>query len=256
MKERVRYYRDFDTDFSVSKNQSFALPHDYVYVRRDKLFRLLSALSYGAAYVFAQVYCRLFLKMRIRGKKIPRTAGGAFIFANHTQPVGDVFMPALASRARIYTVVSPANYGIPVIGKWLKYLGALPVPKEIKRLRQMSLAVEERLRDGANIVIYPEGHVWEYYNGVRPFGTTPFYYPVKYGKPLFVLTTIYKKARFGKKPRLHLYVDGPIRPGENLTPREASEELRLAVRRIMESRCAEGDAEYIKYIKEEKNDKG
>lgn len=251
MSERVRYYRDFDTDFSVSKNQSFVLPSDYVFVRRDRLFRILSALSYGAAYVFAQVYCRLFLKMRVHNSKALRGTGGAFIFANHTQPVGDVFMPALVSGARIYTVVSPANYGIPVIGRWLKYLGALPIPKEIKRLRQLSLAVEERLRDGANIVIYPEGHVWEYYNGVRPFDQTAFHYPVKYRKPSFVLTTVYKKARFGKKPQLHLYVDGPIRPDENLAPREASEEMRLAVRKIMENRCAEGDAEYIKYIKVE-----
>ena len=122
----VRRYSSFADDFVRTKDQYHRLPEDYRWIRTDVRSRFLSALSYGAALVISSVWCRVALHVRLRDRRLLRAArDGAFIYANHTQPVGDVFIPALASfPRRIYTVVSPANLGIPVIGRILPFLGA------------------------------------------------------------------------------------------------------------------------------------
>lgn len=241
MKERVRYYESFADDFEVSKNQNFALPNDYKWVRTDIFSRFLSAVIYTLALIFSSVYCYFFLHMRVRGReKLKDVNGGFFIYGNHTQPVGDVFIPALAVfPKRIYTIVSPANYGIPIIGKILPYLGALPTADTLSGLRKLKNAIEYRLEKGNPIVIYPEAHVWEYYTKIRPFPDTSFSFPVKSGSPVFAMTVTYKKSKFFKKPLMEVYIDGPFF-GEKA-------DLHREVSTAMQKRSSQSNFDYIEY---------
>lgn len=68
--KQVRYYKSFTDDFEESADQDFKLPDDYKWVRTDLGSKLLSSLIYILAVIFSSVYCRLFLHMRIKGKKI------------------------------------------------------------------------------------------------------------------------------------------------------------------------------------------
>lgn len=247
--KKTRYYGSFTEDFVQSREQQLRLSSEYRYVRTDGLFRVVSAVVYMLALALSAVYCRVFLRMRIRGREKLRVAGrqGVFLYGNHTQPVGDVFTPAhcLFPR-RIYTLASPANYGIPVIGRLLPYLGALPVADTVQGLRTLQEAVALRLEQGKAIVIYPEAHVWEYYTGLRPFAATAFKFPAKFDKPVFSMTVTYQRTRWRKRPKMVVYLDGPFFP-EGETLRERAESLRQAVRAAMEQRVQLSDTEYIAY---------
>ena len=188
--KKVRYYSSFTDDFEESANQGFELPQDYKWVRTDALSKLLSGLIYGSAVILGGAYCKFFLHMKIKGRKnLKGVKGDFFIFGNHTQPVGDVFIPALCVLPkRIYTVVSTANYGIPIIGKILPFLGALPVVSSLHGIKELNRAIEQRLEKGHPIVIYPEAHVWEYYTDIRPFPDTSFRFPARLDKPSFAMT--------------------------------------------------------------------
>lgn len=248
MKPRIRYYDSFEDDFEQSAQQELKLPEDYRRIRSDARSRLASALVYGVALVFGSVYCRLCLHVRIHGRrKLKKVDGGYFIYGNHTQPLGDVFTPALcAFPRRIYTVVSPANYGIPVIGKILPYLGALPTADTLEGMRDLKAAVEARINGAHPVVIYPEAHVWEYYSGIRPFSDTPFHFPARLGCASFAMTVVYKRARLHRRPTAHVYIDGPFFPlGESTRARASS--LREQVRSAMKMRAALSDISYIEY---------
>lgn len=251
-REKIRYYSDFDFDFEKTKNQDYSLPENYAWIRSKRLQKATDRVLYSFAHIISGIWCRAFLRMKVhKSAALTKSKEGGFIYANHTQPVGDVFMPAHISGKRIRTVVSPSNLGIPVIGKLLPALGALPVPKEISRLKDLEKAITKYLNDGNMLVIYPERHVWKYYSGIRPFSQTAFMYPIKTNKPSFSLTTVYKKTKLRKKPRLHLYVDGPFFADECLPTRERYRELCQRIQHCMEKRCAEGDCEYIKYVYED-----
>lgn len=250
MKERVRYYENFTDDFEVSKEQNFTLPKDYKWVRDDFFSKLLSTLVYVLALAFSSVYCYLFLHMRVRGREnIKNLNGGFFIYGNHTQPIGDVFIPALCVfPKRIYTVVSTANYGIPIICKILPYLGALPSVSSLRGIKELSSAISRKLEKGHPIVIYPEAHVWEYYTGIRPFPETSFSFPAKLDAPVFAMTVTYKKSKFFKRPRMEVYLDGPFYPCGSSVKEEAKS-LHGQIFSAMQERSKSSNSDYIEYRK-------
>lgn len=247
MKE-IRYYESFTDDFTQSANQAFTLPPDYQWIPDGVGARVKSGVIYTLALIFGGLYCRIWLGLRIKNKKVLRGRGGSFfLFGNHTQPVGDVFLPALcAFPRRIYTLAAPANYGIPVIGKLLPHLGALPVVDSVDGMKKLTRAMEIRLSGGHPIVIYPEAHVWEYCSFIRPFPPTAMKYPVKFGAPAFSMTVTYQKTRFRKRPQAVIYLDGPFY-GKGDTPRERALDLHAKLTAVMNDRAKESNSDYIVY---------
>lgn len=246
----IRYYDSVTDDFEQTAAQDFVLPPDYRWVRTDVVSRLLSAGIYAAAVAFSTVYCRAVLHMRVHGRKAARGLKGEFfLYGNHTQPLGDVFIPALCVLPRrIYTVVSTANYGIPVIGRILPYLGALPIDNSVHGLKELQRAMETRLAQHHPIVIYPEAHVWEYYTDIRPFPDTAFRFPVKMEKPCVAMTVTYRKSRLFRRPIMDVYLDGPFYPrGASL--KEKTADLHDQVYAAMKERSANSNYAYIEYRK-------
>ena len=241
--KKTRYYASLADDFEQSADQNFKLPENYKWVRTDIVSKFLSGLIYGLAVIFGGAYCRFFLHMKVKGRKNLRgVKGGFFIYGNHTQPIGDVFIPALCVLPkRIYTVVSTANYGIPVIGKLLPYLGALPIVNTLHGVKELNKAMEQRLNKKHPIVIYPEAHVWEYYTGIRPFPDTSFKFPVKFDRPSFAMTVTYRKAKFFKRPLMEVFIDGPFYP-QGDTVKEKTVSLHSQIYSVMQ-KCSENSNE-------------
>lgn len=246
-KRKTRYYKTFSDDF-VQSRRNYVFPKDYVWIRTDKKYKVLSKIVYGCALVFGRVYCACFLHAKIHGKEKLRTVrGGYFIYSNHTQPLGDVFLPALAAfPQRIYTVVGTDNYALPYIGKILPYLGALPVAEGLQNVKKLRDAISCRITQGHPVVIYPEAHVWEYYTKIRPFPDTSFAFPVKENKPAFAMTVTYTKRR-GKKPRAEVFLDGPFYPVGN-TNKEKAAYLHTQVSLAMQERSRNSNYDYIEYL--------
>ncbi len=247
MSNKTRYYKTLEDDFF--ENKSTSLPRGYRWIRKDLLSSVLSVLIYTAALIFSSVYCRMVLHIRFKGaKKLRRQKGGFFIYANHTQPLGDVFTPALAAfPKRIYTVVSPANLHLPIIGKILPFLGALPIPDSTKGMKEFLSAIEHRIKKGHPIIIYPEAHVWEYYTGIRPYGATSFKFPPKLEVPAFCMTSTYRKSKIFKKPVTTVYVDGPFFADDD---KRAAESLKNEIFDCMTRRSEQSNFSYIKYKKD------
>lgn len=244
--QKIRYYRSDTDNFVETRDQNRRVPPNYPWNPNP----FLSGLVYGLAIAFSSVYLPLFLHVRYKHRKTlrPGQTSGAFIYCNHTQPLGDVFLPALpAFPGRIHTVVSPANLGIPVIGRILPYLGALPIPDSISGMKQFTAAMERRLDEKRYIAIFPEAHVWEYYTGIRPFSESAFKYPVKFHKPVYSMTVTYRKRRFGKRPAAVVYIDGPFSADQNATPRQQAAQLRNQVYDCMCGRSHNSNCDYIQY---------
>ena len=244
-----RYYSSFTDDFEQTKEQDYKLPEDYKWIRTDIFSKFLSGLTYGLAVILGGIYCKAVLHISFKGRKnLKSVKGGFFVYGNHTQPFGDVVIPAIGLLPkRIYTVVSPANYGIPFIGKILPFLGALPIADSLHGMKELNKAMETRLNKNHPIVIYPEAHVWEYYTGIRPFADTSFKFPVKFQKPAFAMTVTYRKGKFFKRPVTEVYLDGPFYPSGN-TLKEKTADLHGKIYSQMLKRSENSNYSYIQYI--------
>ena len=255
MRERTetKIYHSYSDDFVETADQEYELPADYRWIDGSRSGKVKYAVLHGVGLVIASVYDKIVLGRRVHDRDAIKRfhnegGGGYFIYANHTQPVGDAALPMLLSfPRRAYVIVSPSNLGIPAIGPLLPYLGALPTPNNMQGLKELDRAVEQRLSEGSAIMIYPEAHLWPWHTGIRPLPTSAFSFPVATGRPVFTATTTYHESRFRRHPRATVYVDGPFYPDESLSKPKRKAKLRDEVQAVMERRAAESTCEYVHY---------
>lgn len=126
-------------------------------------------------------------------------------------------------------------------------LGALPIPDSIKDMKKFIEGVETRINQKKCVVIYPESHVWPYYTKIRPFNDGAFKFQVNQNVPAFCITTTYYKRKFGKKPGIKAYVDGPFMADETLNKKQNIEKLSKEIHECMNRRSKKSNYEYIKY---------
>lgn len=252
-KDKTNYYKTYNDDFVKTKNQNYELPDNYKWVNTNIVYRLYSAILFRIMYIFGDIYCKFVLHVKIENSKILKKYknSGYFLYGNHTQPVGDVFIPAMVSKKRIYVIASTSNFGIPVIGKILPMIGILPIPKTTDKMKKLIQAVQTRIDEEKCVVIYPEAHVWPYYTNIRPYSNTSFKFPTDTKSPCFSITTTYYKRKFGKKPGIKVFVDGPFMPDSKLDKKTQQQDIYNKIYECMKHRSKYNNCEYIKY-KEEK----
>lgn len=246
------YYSKYTDDVVTSQHQNFQLPDDYDILPDSKRDHLKNYSIRTLTLLMASCYTKLFLKAKIHGKEKlrPYRHQGIFIYGNHTQPFGDVVTPfSILNPFHVYAIANQANWGIPVMGKTLVRYGGLPVGNNIKQSVKLVQAVRTTIKQKGQIVIYPEAHVWPYYTKLRPFSATSFHFPAALGVPVFSMVKTYQKPHFGKRPVVHIYIDGPFLPKPDLTTKQSQNDLYKTVKSIMTRRVALSNYEYCHYTK-------
>ncbi len=253
---KTLYYTDERNDeFSAPRIDAKVIDETYPYIRTGLGWRLGRFVSYRLiAMPIAWLFCKIGLHSRLCNRQVLKKVKGTgcFVYGNHTQQFADAFLPNLLLCPRqVYVIVHPDNVSMPVLGKVTPYLGALPLPGNLKAMRNFRDALSRRIEEGNCVVVYPEAHIWPYYTGIRDFPATSFKYPVELQVPSFAMTTTYHRRRFGRKPRTVTYLDGPFYPDERLPRRQQSQELRDRIHAAMAARSRLSDYEYIRYEKKE-----
>lgn len=245
---RIKYYNSFNQDFTESRNQDFRLPEDYSWLGGFAR-KVGSILLYPLILLIDFVYMKFVAHVRVRNKRVLRgEKGGYYLYANHTLLFGDVVDPfRICWPKRPKIVCSAANLGIAIIGGWLPAAGALPIPNSLRGLKDFSDAIARLIKEKSPIVIYPESHMWPWYTDIRPFATASFHYPVAYNAPVYTATTTFQESRIFKKPKVTIYVDGPLNIDKNLSRKEQQADIAQKVRETMESRAKLSDYSYITY---------
>ena len=257
--ERVFYYASEEDDpiktDEQERKEKVGLPEGYQFIPKNPLVRAYSAVLFRGFKMFARYYASAYLHMKIVGReKLKKARGkGYVIYANHTNPYHDAFSPALVADRRIFTVISPVNLKIPGIGKYLPYIGGMPLGGTAEEKQAFNAAVDKRLAQKKCLVIYPEAHVWPYYTGIRKFpaGDKSFKYAVRNNLPVFTMTTTYHRSRVKgqARPDMIVYVDGPFYPEEGLSEDENRAKLAQQAYDSMVKWSKKNTYEYFKYEK-------
>jgi hypothetical protein len=254
-KRKVIYYSDeLNDEFSVAQIVPRKIDENYKYYHSSVFKRITHFFWYRMVFTpIAFFYTKIKFRHKVIGKEKlkPFKKKGYFIYGNHTQDIGDAFIPNMFSPPQdSYVIVHPNNVSMRFLGKITPSLGALPLPDGMGAYKNFMSAIEKRLLEKCAIVIYPEAHIWPYYTGIRPFGDVSFGYPVKFDALVFCFTNTYQKRKHSKKPRIVTYIDGPFYANEG-NAKEKRLALRNAVYDTMCERAKCSNVEVIKYIKKE-----
>lgn len=249
--KKIYYYDDFDSDVVKSKNQDYVLKDNYKWINKNIFYVIWSYVIYGIFLIISFVYIKLFLHVRIKNRKVLKNKKNYYLYINHTQEIGDAFIPPFITRyKRPYYVVNKANLGIPVLGRLLPTLGALVIPDGIHDMVKFRKALKYY---GVKhpVVIYPEAHVWPYYTKIRPFKNSAFQLAVEEEKEVYSATTTYQKSKILKKTKIVVYIDGPFYVDNSLTKKGKSKALAEIVKDKMIERSKMSNVEYAIYKKKD-----
>lgn len=260
---KTYYYSDpLNDDFALSngKIKKKLIDKDYKYIHRNVFYRTGSFILYRLiATPIGFLITRLGYGVKIKNRKaIKKIKGGFFLYGNHTNGILDVFSPSFSAFPHKTHIVSgPEGVSMPVIGKITPMLGAVPLPSTLGASKNFLSALKTLVEDGHVITIYPEAHIWPYYNDIRPFTDSSFAYPMKLNAPVVAFTVTYRKRKIFKKmrPFATITLSDPFYPSDFADKTE----LRNAVYNFMTKTIeTEGTVEYNKYIyvedKNENND--
>lgn len=251
-KKQTVYYKNEDDDFEGSNINPITIDGDYKYIHDNFFWNLISFILYRLiATPFAFLYVKLKFGIKFKNKEVLKKYKntGYFMYANHTQVMGDAFIPTIANFSkRVYVVVHPNNVSIPFWGNIIKFLGPLPIPSDISSGKNFINAISKHIKNNNVVMFYPEAHVWSYYTKIRNFDSNTFKYPINEDAPAFAMTITYKKRKM-ISPRIIAYIDGPFYPDKNLNNKEKKEDLRNKIYNIMNERAKNSDIEFVKYKK-------
>ena len=257
-KKTIYYTDELNDDFAKPlKVKQRVISGDYKYLFGKNPFKhVLSFILYRLlATPLVLLYMKLFKGLKIKNRKaVKKIKGGYFVYVNHTQYLADAFTPTLVNfpkRAKV--LVHPNAVSIPCISGLVAMLGAMPVPSDISATRNLLAAMKTLLNKKHAFVIYPEAHIWPYYNDIRPFNASSFYYPIKFGVPAVAYTVTYRRRKIFKNlsPLITVTVGEPVFPDEFTTKKE----LRDRIYGFMKETVKKEDSyEYIKYVKKDTAD--
>ena len=249
----IFYTDELHDEFALDSITAKPITGEWQYLRDSRAGRAAHFFWYRlVATPLAFLHTKLVHHHTVVGREKLRAlrGTGCFLYGNHTQQIGDAFLPHMLDIRRTFdTVVHANNVSMKGLGRVTPYLGALPLPDDLAAHRNFRAAIDTRIGQGHGVVIYPEAHIWPYYTGIRPFPDTSFEYPVRLGVPAFCFTNTYQKRRFSKKPRIVTYVDGPFYADAGLPRRLAQRQLRDRIHETMTRRADLSEVTRIRYLK-------
>lgn len=212
----------------------FNITEKYEYVPKSIIFNAISSIIYyGIAYPILSILFKIMYDFKIEGRENLETVeGGAVTIANHVLFI-DCAMVALASRWRkIHFTTLEGSFKIPFVRTLIKYLGAMPIPSEIKNKENFIKAVDKLLQEEKWVHFYPEASLMPYYTRIRNFKKGAFDFAVRNNVPIIPMVITFRepegiRKKFKKKKDVTLKILKPIYPEvSNKSNKEKIEDLK------------------------------
>ncbi|HHW90604.1 MAG TPA: 1-acyl-sn-glycerol-3-phosphate acyltransferase [Clostridiales bacterium] len=160
-------------------------------------FRLFSFLMFWF-FVPILFFIKIFVfRAKIRGKKNYKKVKkqGAVIIANHVHEY-DAPIIALGILPRRMCIVSQEdNFYKRFLGGLIYGLGARPVPKDLRYMKDFISSFADLVKSGEKVLIYPEGHLIRRCPKLRRFKTGAFRIALEAGAPILPMCYTYKGKR-------------------------------------------------------------
>lgn len=208
----------------VNTGKGFKCDEKYQFVPKGFFQKAFSYTILFIACVVFTFYFYVFQHVKIIDKKKfkkLKKEGGVVIF-NHVNFMDIVMIDALITRFSFIKILTlEESFGVPIARFFMKYVNCVPIPTSFKAHKNFLKTIDDILDNNGFIAVAPEGFLWPYYPGLRPFYEGAFRFASRSNKPVIPMTVMFRKGRILKN---HVYpvikVLDPIYPDKNLDRKE------------------------------------
>jgi len=171
-------------------------------------------------------------------KNLRHLSTGAISVSNHVHNIDSTMIAvSYAPKRMIFTSIE-GNFKLPVVRWLIKWVGVVPIPTATRALRSFFDTTVQQLKEGKIIHFYPEGSLWQYYTGLRPFKKGAFHMAIDGDVPVVPVVLVQRPSAglrriFRKKPLFSVVICTPVYPDSALSGARQIEDLRDRTYRIM-----------------------
>ncbi|MBQ3490687.1 MAG: 1-acyl-sn-glycerol-3-phosphate acyltransferase [Clostridia bacterium] len=230
----------FDVDVESDPPSKILLPDDIEYLRNGLFDKMKTKMAFHSARKFVSKLIKekkLIIK-EIKGiENFKALDSGAVITCNHFNAF-DSFAIQLAYDAAeqknrtFYRVIREGNYtSFPgFYGFLMRHCNTLPLSSNHKTMKKFMLAVDQVLRDGHFLLVYPEQSMWWNYRKPKPLKRGAYQFATKNNVPVLPCFITMKDSDiigpdgfFVQEYTIH--IGKPIYPDETLGRRERIDKM-------------------------------
>lgn len=186
---------------------------------------------YAGRFLFL-LYLRGLFRWRAEGRQHLPSAGPCILYANHAHWL-DIPIVAVASTRRIRFMAKRELFSVPVLGPFIRCVGAFPVNRGQPDKRAVREALQI-LAGGEVLGIFPEGTRSKDGRMLKPEPGLA-YLAYKSGAPVVPMAISSSYRWFAP---ITVRIGRPIQVTEDLGPRPGSDELSAAAERLMQAVAA------------------
>ncbi len=249
---------NFNDDIFVAKTVDVKINYSKIYKKPNFFVR---SFRYFVQKCFAMpllwFYDKFFLGVKVKGKKnLKGLKGGAISVCNHVHYLDWSICPVFLSKHKSVAVVTlKDNFRIPFVRRLLKLYGCIPLAETHSDNVLFYKCLQNNLKSGKIIHLFPEASFWPYYNKIRPFKRGAFFFAVKYDVPIipFIITFRYPKCKILRnKPKLTVVVGEILFANKELNAKEQISDLQERTQKELEKLLQQNPSvEYYKYVNED-----
>jgi 1-acyl-sn-glycerol-3-phosphate acyltransferase len=171
----------------------FTVGENYDYLKKGFFKTLWHYIFRVFAHTVLMIYEYFIVGVRIYGRKNIGNLRGAVIVCNHVHTLDCTFVDRAFYRHRVYYATLETNFKIPVVRPLITWLGGVPIPRSPTREVEFVKHMEEAVKDGDMVCMYPEGVLMPYCRNLRKFRRGAFYLAKRTGCPIIPVVVTFRK---------------------------------------------------------------
>lgn len=200
--------------FKTIEAKPVELKDNYDYFGKKWYFRLFTPIVVFLLKVFVRgIWAPIFLGFRVKNKKSlkPLKKQGHIFVSNHMHPMDAFLTGTVLFPKRAYYTMLQSNLGLPFVGKFMHFVGGVPIPEKRSHLASFQKQMNEALSRKAFVGVYPESALKPYYPSIRPFKKGAFRFALDAKVAIIPMVIVLKKPYgiyrlYKRKPLLNLHI--------------------------------------------------
>lgn len=225
----------FDIDVLNDPPTYQLLPEDIDYEQKKLWTKIKSKVANGLSQIGINGFIKkgMFAIKEIKGiENWTKLTTGAILTCNHFGATDSFIMQKVlkaCKKKKLFRVVREGNYtNPPVLKFFMRNCDVLPLSSNSQTMRKFMRAVDNILKRGEFILIYPEESMWPNYRKPKPLKDGGFRFAIKNNVPVLPIfitmedSEFYNKKTKQKQPILEhtVHILEPIYPKEDLSLKE------------------------------------
>ncbi|MBE5756219.1 MAG: 1-acyl-sn-glycerol-3-phosphate acyltransferase [Clostridiales bacterium] len=235
VEEKIKEYERlglFDKDVEDDPISKGLNPEDIDYLKDGFFDRIKTKIANSVAkwYYEREIRRGDFIIKEVKGfHHYQKLSGGVIITCNHFHPydnyaIDRTLQPSLGKK-RLYKVIKEGNYTSfkGLFGYFFRNCNTLPLSSNLLTMKKFLKGMEELLKRGEKILVYPEQSMWLNYKKPRPLKPGAFNFAVKNNVPVLPVFITMEEVVNKKGKKVNAFILNflqPIYPDENLTAKE------------------------------------